>query len=99
MDDIRDIVLIAALIGLSLVMLVGALVMAFAASRSLRGLRAVQRLHDRRVPSGLDQLQTRMTALNERQAWEPGGLGSLIWAVYRRLRAWRRRRRFAFLRR
>ena len=102
MDEVRDIVVIAALIGLTAVALVAAIVVGVAGYVSLRLLRLLRRLHDRHV---LPAVERGDSSLGEWAARGPLSTGEVLQAVLRGLRLLiqlqrrkrRRKRRFGFL--
>ena len=99
MDEIRDIVVIVALIALSLVALAFILLTALGGYLLLRIVRALRRLHDQRIVPAVDQLNARLDEHSGEGASAP--MRALLAAGMRRLVAGRRRKRrrvLAFLR-
>ena len=101
METIRDIVVIALLIGLTGVALVLTIVTAIAGILLLRAVRAARRLHDQQLLPVVDRGNAAVSSWNETQAWSAAGISGLAWhgvqTVIRR-RAAKQRRRFERLR-
>ena len=98
MEDIRDWVLVVALIALGVAVFVSLLVLAFAGWKTLRGLRRLRRLHDDHVPDLLAANSDRVQALNEHLS-SRGGLLELALSAARLLRARRKRKKMSRLQR
>jgi hypothetical protein len=99
-DDIRDIVVIAALIGSSLLLAALTLVLAYAGYKTLRIVRRIQRLNDEQAVTFIARAQEKLGGWNDREAGAGGGiaaagLSALRWARRRRRR--KKKRRFAML--
>jgi hypothetical protein len=99
-DDIRDVVIIAALIGLSLMLALFTLVLAFAGYKMVRILRRVRRLSDARLMTLIDSAHERLSDWNERETRAGSGIAAAAGFGVRWIRRRRRRkkkRRFAVL--
>ena len=100
MDNIRDIVIIAVLIGLSLLFAVLTLVLAFAGYKTLRVVRRVRRLGDEGAATFIELAHEKLSEWNERDSGPGGGIvgagaSALRWVRRRRRR--NKKRRFAVL--
>ena len=92
MDDIRDVIIIAALIALSLFAFLGVLIVGFAGYKTLKVVRAANRLLDERVAAGFDQGRARLDGFRESRELDPSGLQSLIIDAIRMVRARRKKK-------
>ncbi len=100
MNDIRDIVVIAALIGSSLLLAAFTLVLAYAGYKTLRIVRRIERLNNEQVATLIEQAHEKLGGWNDREGGANGGIASaglsaLRWARRRRRR--KKKRRFAML--
>jgi hypothetical protein len=100
-DDIRDIVIIAALIGFSLLLAVFTLALAFAGYKTVRVVRRVRRLGDEGAANAIGLAHEKLSEWNARDSGPDGGLfgagvAGLRW-VRRRRRRRKKKRRFAVL--
>ena len=98
MEDIRDWVLVVALIALGLGLFASVLVLGFAGWKTLRGVRRLRRLHDDYVPAFVAASADRVQALNE-QLSSRSGLLEVALSAARLLRARRKRRKKSRLQR
>lgn len=100
-EEVRDIVIIAALIALAAVVVVFALIIGYAGYRTLRVVRRMRRFHDQAVQDGLERAHDQMVQWREDRVWEPRGMARMPFGLLRFVRARRKpkKKRLAFLRR
>ena len=94
MEEIRDYVLIVALILLALVTLVALTVLSFIAWKLLKGLRWARRQQDDRLSPLVASAGERLTSINEELA-SGAGVAGLALAAYRFAQAKRKRRKLS----
>ena len=92
MEEVRDWVLVVALIALIPALSVSLLVLALGGWKTLRGVRRLRRLHDDHVPAITEASTERLKAINE-QLSARGGLLGLAINITRLLRSRRRSRK------
>ncbi len=100
MDDIRDIVVITTLIGLTLLVAILTLALTFAGYKTLRVVRRARRLGDEGAARFIDRAHEQLSEWNARDSGPDGGIvgagiSALRWGRRRRRR--KKKRRFPVL--
>ena len=93
LTEIRDGVLIAAAISLSLVVFTWIVVLLIAGRLSWRAVRALRRGHDRGLVPVLQRVQQQQEAWREQGPFDPGGIASLLLSLPRRVPRRRKRKK------